>query len=119
MRELARVLWSEQGADFAYADDIQPLSLAPLFLNSWPGFLAQYWGTEIDRRWRHSREQWDGLSAEEWEALVSLLDGNQYALDATQPAIAGQLYFYFAADAAFATKHLIPLFGDPRRHAFS
>lgn len=36
----------------------------------------------------------------------------------TQPAIAGQLFFYFAADADFAAAHLLPLFNDPQRHAF-
>lgn len=118
MRELARALWREQGAGFAHREDSTPLSFAPLYLNSWPGFLAQYWSSEVDRRWRHWREEWTGLSDEESEALVALLNGNKDALDATQPAIAGELYFYFAADADFATAHLLPLFNDPERHAF-
>ena len=118
MRKIARALWNTHGAGFSYAEDIQPLSCA-LYLNSWPGFLAQYWGSEIDRRWRHTREQWDGLNTEESEALVALLHGNDSALDATQPAIAGQLYFYYSADAVFATTYLLPIFGDPRRHAFA
>ncbi len=118
MRELARALWREQSAGFTHREDSIPLSFAPLYLNSWPGFLAQYWGGEVDRRWRHSREEWDGLSDEESDALVALLNGNKDALDATQPAIAGELFFYFAADADFATTHLLPLFNDPQRHAF-
>ena len=118
MRELARSLWREQGTGFTHREDSTPLSFAPLYLNSWPGFLAQYWGGEVDRRWRHSREEWVGLSDDESDALVELLSGNKDALDATQPAIAGELFFYFAADADFAAGHLLPLFSDPQRHAF-
>ncbi|MGY5318219.1 SIR2 family protein [Neomicrococcus lactis] len=118
MRELAGALWREQGTGFTHREDSTPLSFAPLYLNSWPGFLAQYWGSEVDRRWRHSREEWAGLSDEESEALVELLNGNKDALDATQPALAGELFFYFAADADFATAHLLPLFNDSQRHAF-
>ena len=80
--------------------------------------MAEYWNSEVDRRWRHSREDWAGLNDEESEALVALLNGNEDALDATQPAIAGQVFFYFAADADFAAAHLLPLFNDPQRHAF-
>lgn len=118
MRELAGAFWREQGAGFTHREDSTPLSFAPLYLNSWPGFLAQYWNSEVDRRWRHSRKEWAGLSDEESDALVALLNGNKDALDATQPAIAGELFFYFAADADFAAAHLLPLFNDPQRHAF-
>lgn len=118
MRELARALWREQGAGFTHREDSTPLSFAPLYLNSWPGFLAQYWGSEVDRRWRHSREEWAGLNEEESEALIALLNGNKDALDATQPALAGELFFYFAADADFVAAHLLPIFNDPQRHAF-
>ncbi|QCY47049.1 hypothetical protein GcLGCM259_1316 [Glutamicibacter creatinolyticus] len=118
MRELARALWREQGAGFRHREDSAPLSFAPLYLNSWPGSVAQYWNSEVDRRWRHSREDWAGLSDEESKALVALLNGNADALDATQPAIAEQLFFYFAADADFAAAHLLPLFNDPQRHAY-
>jgi hypothetical protein len=119
MRELAGALWSEQNAGFKRHNDSPPLSSVPLYLNSWPGSLAQYWGSEIDRRWRHSRQEWVGLNDEETEALGALLHGNNDALDATQPAIAGELFFYFAADADFATTHLLPIFDDQERHAFA
>lgn len=118
MRELARALWREQGTGFTHREDSAPLSFAPLYMNSWPGFLAQYWNSEVDRRWRYSREEWTGLSDEESEALVTLLNGNKDALDATQPAIAGELFFYFVADANFSVAHLLPLFKDSQRHAF-
>ncbi len=118
MRELARALWREQSTGFTYQKDFFPLPSTPLYLNSWPGFLAQYWCSEIDRRWRHSREEWAGLSNEEEDALVAMLNGNEYALDATQPAIAEELFFFFAADTEFSKVHLLPLFNDPQRHAF-
>lgn len=118
MRALARAAWGDHGAEFVHRKDSNPLSMAPLYLNSWPGFLAQYWNIEVDRRWRHSREGWAGLSEEESHALVALLNTDKDALDATQPAVAGELFFYFAADADFAAAHLLPIFSDPERHAF-
>ncbi|AXE39465.1 SIR2 family protein [Acidipropionibacterium virtanenii] len=119
MRALAGSLWREQGTGFTHREDSASLSFAPLYLNSWPGFLAQYWGSEVDRHWRHSREDWTGLCSEESEALIALLNGNKDVLDATQPALAGELFFYFAADADFAATHLLPLFNDPLRHDFA
>ena len=119
MRALAGALWYAQGAGFTHPEDSNPLSFAPLHLNSWPGFLAQYWGVEIDRRWRHSRDEWAGLNDEESNALVALLNGNKDALDATQPAITEQLFFYFAADPNFAKSNILPLFNDPHRHKFA
>lgn len=118
MRKLARALWRVQGTEFMNREDSTPLSFAPLYLNSWPGFLAQYWSSEINRRWQHSTEEWAGLSDEESEALIALLNDNKDALDATQPALASELFFYFAADTDFAATHLLPVFNDPQRHAF-
>ncbi len=119
MRSLAASLWSNHGAHFVHRQDASLLSFAPLYLNSWPGHLTQYWNGEVDRRWRHSRENWSGLSDEESTALIALLHGNRDALDATQPGIAGELFFYFAADRDFAISHLLPLFMDAERHAFA
>lgn len=117
LRVLAQQLWHQQGGTFTHGDS-SPLSTAPLYLNSWPGWLAQYWSMEVDRRWRHHRDNWAGLSGEESSALIDLLSGSPQVLDATQPAIAGELYFYFAADPSFATAHLLPIFGDDERHTF-
>lgn len=111
MRALAQHLWDSQSGEFTHQYD-NPLSAAPLWLNSWPGSLAQYWPQEIDRRWRNNREHWAGLSDQEREALVALLSGPRPALDATQPAIARVLQFLFAADADFATEHVLPLFRE-------
>lgn len=119
MRQLAESLWRNHGAEFTHHADSDPLSIAPLYLNSWPGFLAQYWLSEIDRRWRHNRDGWVGLSDQERRALLSLLEAPRAALDATQPALAGELFFLFAADEEFATEHLLPLFHSDETAAFA
>lgn len=119
LRDLARALWLAQGDSFTHHEGSDPLSFAPLYMNSWPGFLADYWNAEIDRRWRHHREDWAGLNSEETNALIQLLSGNRYALDSTRPAIAGQLFFYFAADEQFAITHLLPIFNSEEAHAFA
>ncbi|MFT3899404.1 MAG: DUF4020 domain-containing protein [Gordonia sp. (in: high G+C Gram-positive bacteria)] len=111
MRAVAGTLWNKQNEQFSHNHD-NLMSAAPLFLNSWPGFLAQYWPQEIDRRWRHNRDNWGGLNVEERDALAGLLSGPRPTLDATQPAIARVLQFLFAADEGFATDYVLPLFSE-------
>ncbi|MEV0949038.1 SIR2 family protein [Promicromonospora sp. NPDC050249] len=110
MREIASTLWREHSSEFTRPEDEDPLSFAPLYLNSWPGDLAQYWISELDRRWRLHRDDWVGLSEIEQNALVDLLRGSRATLDATQPAIARQLFFLFSADPAFTVEHVLPIF---------
>ncbi|MDF0512498.1 SIR2 family protein [Agromyces sp. H3Y2-19a] len=112
MRAMARALWLAHGSEFSHAEGTDVMSIAPLYLNSWPGSLALYWLTEVDRRWRLNRDDWSGLNEEERESVIQLLDGPPHALDATRPALASQLFFLFAADADFTTAHLLPLFND-------
>ncbi|GLI27527.1 hypothetical protein ARHIZOSPH14_17690 [Agromyces rhizosphaerae] len=112
MRAMARALWLAHGSAFSHAQGVDVMSLAPLYLNSWPGSLALYWLTEIDRRWRQDRDVWAGLNEEEQEAVIQLLAGPSHALDATRPAFTSQLFFLFMADADFASAHLLPLFND-------
>lgn len=109
MRSIAASLWHEHGDGFTHTVE-DPVSSLPLYLNSWPGELAQYWMTEIDRRWRGSRDDWSGLSEEEREALNSLLAGPTPSLDATVPAITTELFFLFAADAEYVTERVLSLF---------
>jgi hypothetical protein len=111
MREVANDLWRQQRDEFthSYTD---PVSAAPLYLNSWPGDLAQYWLSEIDRRWRQQRDDWSGFNDEERAALASLLEGPPQVLDATRPAFASQLFFMFAADPDFTTEYVLPLFRE-------
>lgn len=109
MRVIALELWREQGHSFTHSEGVDPVSGAPLYLNSWPGELAGYWMSEVDRRWRKNRDDWSGLSKEERNALTELLQGPPAALDATQPALASELFFLFAADPEFSSAHVLPL----------
>ncbi len=119
MRRIALHLWGEHGHSFTHSEGVDPVSSAPLYLNSWPGDLAQYWAVEVDRRWRKHRDDWSGLSDDERGALMQLLGGPPHALDATGPAVASHLFFLFAADAAFATEHVLPLFREDRTAALA
>jgi hypothetical protein len=110
MRRIAFRLWREHGQSFTHAEGMDPNSIAPLYLNSWPGDLAQYWMAEVDRRWRKDRDNWSGLNDGECNALTQLLGGPPHALDATRPAVASHLFFLFAADATFTAEHVLPLF---------
>lgn len=112
MRSIAFALWREQGESFTHPEESDPVSVAPLYLNSWPGDLAMYWITEVDRRWRKHRDDWTGLNQDERRAFDELLGGSRQALDAIQPALASQVFFLFGADAAFATDKVLPLFGE-------
>ena len=110
MRRMAIRLWTEHGHSFSHPAGMNPNSAAPLYLNSWPGDLAQYWTVEVDRRWRKNRDDWSGLSDEERNALTQLLHGPPHALNATGPALASHLFFLFAADEAFTADQVLPLF---------
>ncbi|MCU1500552.1 MAG: hypothetical protein JWM47_4505, partial [Acidimicrobiales bacterium] len=112
MRRIARHLWREHGHSFTHSEGADPVSSAPLYLNSWPGDLAQYWMAEVDRRWRKHRDDWSGLGDDERDALTLLLDGPPHALDATGPAVASHLFFLFSADAAFTIERVLPLFRE-------
>jgi hypothetical protein len=113
MRRIALHLWKEHGHSFTHSSGVDPNGMAPLYLNSWPGDLAQYWMVEVDRRWRKHRDDWSGLNDDERDALTQLLDGPPHALDATRPAVASHLFFLFAADSTFTAEHVLPLFrGD-------
>lgn len=112
MRRIALRLWQEHGQSFTHDEGVDLYSFAPLYLNSWPGDLVQYWMTEVDRRWRQHRDNWLGLNDVERSALTQLLTGPRDALDATQAAVANHLYFLFAADQSFTTALVLPLFRD-------
>lgn len=111
MRAVAVKLWRGQRATFEHAGG-DLMSLASLYLNSWPGDLALYWISEIDRRWRRHRDDWRGLSDEERRALTELLDGPSDTLAATRPALASELFFIFAADPQFTSERVLPLFAE-------
>lgn len=112
MRKIATDLWDQQGDTFRHREGIDPVDLAPLYLNSWPGDLVRYWMSEVDRRWRSDRADWSGLNDQERGALEAMLQGPPDALDATRPALASGVFFMFAADADFTTSHVLPLFRE-------
>lgn len=87
-------------------------------LNTWPGILAQYWLNRIASRWQEAPERWAGLAEPESAALKSMLDSPTPAQSAAASILAGKLHFLFAADAAFTTAHVFPLF-DPETTEFA
>ncbi|MDR6989120.1 hypothetical protein J2Y66_003635 [Paenarthrobacter nitroguajacolicus] len=88
-----------------------------LGLNRWPGILSQYWINRIRLRWRAHTDDWQGLSDREKVTISSMLKSTA---DAGKPAFAiltHELYFLFAADAAYTVEQILPLFDvarDPR-----
>lgn len=109
LRRIAVSLWKSHSAGFEHRHG-DPLGSVPLFLNAWPGALAQYWLTEIDRRWRQLKDEWVGLDDEERKWIGQLVDTSGPTREATVPAFTSTLYFVHAADRAFTVQHLLPLF---------
>ncbi|MEQ9335564.1 MAG: hypothetical protein RJQ03_00060 [Miltoncostaeaceae bacterium] len=108
MRSIAQSVWQAHGDSFESSGD--PLSFAPLYLNSWPGDLAEYWLLEIDRRWRTVRGSVTGLDDPEREAIESLLSGPADALSAILPVLTGSLAFLFEVDEEFTSASVLPHF---------
>lgn len=114
LRHLAIDLFAKHGDGYRHAGESTKNSIAVLELNSWPGDLAHYWISEVDRRWRKQRDEWSGLNDEERAAIRRLIDGPEHVCDAAGPAFAGNLYFMHAADSQFTVDHILPLFKDER-----
>jgi hypothetical protein len=85
-------------------------SVAPLFLNSWPGHLANFWIHSISVRWSIEKDSWTGLNDQELTGLLLFLDDSYDTFEAAMPALAIQLLFLFSADSNFATNEVLPLF---------
>lgn len=110
MRQIASRLWRERSAGFSNPNNIGPAGLAPLYLNSWPGEIAQYWVREIDRR-RHEREEPD-LTTEEKTALINFLHSAGQLRDATLPALSRHLLYLFYAAPKLVARELLPFFSQ-------
>lgn len=110
MRQIASQLWREHSEDFSNPHNIDPAGLAPLYLNSWPGEIAQYWVCEIDRR-RHEHEEPD-LTTEEETALINFLHSASPLRDATLPALSYHLFYLFQVAPEFTTRELLPFFSQ-------
>ena len=110
MRQIASQLWREHSEEFSNPHNIDPAGLAPLYLNSWPGEIAQYWVCEIDRR-RHEHEEPD-LTTEEETALINFLHSASPLRDATLPALSYHLFYLFQVAPEFTTRELLPFFSQ-------
>lgn len=108
MRQIASQLWREHSEEFSNPHNIDPAGLAPLYLNSWPGEIAQYWVCEIDRR-RHEHEEPD-LTTEEETALINFLHSASPLRDATLPALSYHLFYLFQVAPEFTKRELLPFF---------
>lgn len=106
-RDLAVSMWDQHRESFRPHVESDPSTLA---LNTWPGTLVYFWLAQVQQRWRHAGDSWDGLNEEERAALKSLLDGPPEALKAIWPAMASELNFIHAADPRFAEQWVLPLF---------
>ena len=105
---IATALWSQNSHDF---DELWQDWLVT-GLNTWPGYIAQYWLNRIRLRWRTSDDDWSGLTQIESTAIASLLDASSPASPPAVALVARDVYFLFAADADFTREHVFPLFSE-------
>lgn len=106
---LAREVWANHAVAFSEPGWSDSLLRG---LNTWPGFLAQYWIQRISLRWQAEPDQWSGLRSIEEDALSAMLPsaGSSHAANAALGIIAADFAFLFSADRRYATERLVPLF---------
>lgn len=106
---LAQYLWEQHAIGFA---ETSWSNVSMLGLNTWPGYLAQYWVNRISWRWQLEREQWTGLNSVEKAALTSMLPSQKLseASRAALSVLATQYSFLFSADPQFALDQLSSIF---------
>lgn len=117
-RDLAQNIWNKYQQSFKLPENVEaPSSLA---LNTWPGNLAFFWFSQIERRWHTTENNWSGFTEEENATLEELLKGPQTTLHAIWPAFGMALYSLDSMDANFTEKHVLPLFSrnDSLRHVW-
>ena len=109
LKDLALRLWEQHAATFAETgwSDVSMLGL-----NTWPGYLANFWVTHISWRWQLERDEWTGLNTVEKVALRKMLpsphlsEANRAALS----VLTTNYSFLFSADPQFALEHLSSIF---------
>lgn len=104
---LATELWTRHSEAFQNPDTDDWLSIG---LNSWPGYLAQYWLERISRRVKKDRPDIPSLAPEEAQAIRLFLAEHGPAGHGPLALICNELYFLFAIDADFTIAQLFPLF---------
>lgn len=121
LKELAKCIWQKYSERFEVPPGWEPGGVAPLYLNSWPGELAQFWVAAIGLRWLTEKDSWTGLAAEESEALLAFIRGPEQSRPATLPAIGESLHLLSVADREFSKVMILPLLatGNDRRLLWS
>ncbi|MDV2980258.1 UNVERIFIED_CONTAM: SIR2 family protein [Actinomycetes bacterium ARC8] len=104
---LASGLWNRQAAAF---EDCRTDDWLMLGLNTWPGFLAQYWINRIRLRWRAEKDDWQGLSEPEKTAISTMLSSKTAAGNPALAILAKDVFFLFAADESYTIANLFPIF---------
>ncbi len=104
---LAAELWNQHSETYEHPATDDWMSVG---LNSWPGYLAQYWLERISRRINKDRPDVSSLSPEEAKAIQLFLEAQGPAGHGPLAIICNHLYFLFAIDAAFTSVNLFPLF---------
>lgn len=104
---IATTLWMSFASSYTHTetDDWSFLGL-----NTWPGFLAQYWIHRVRLDWREEGDAWRGLSLEEADSLTMMIETTTDAGQGALSVIASDLYFLFRADEKFAVETLFPIF---------
>lgn len=105
--DLAESIWSSHAQTFGDQDSEDWMMLG---LNTWPGFLAQYWVNRIRLRWRAHPDDWHGLSERERAKVLAMLETDADAGKPVLAVLAYELYFFFAADPAYTAEVLFPVF---------
>lgn len=106
---IAADVWTQHSADFEGSGWSDSLMRG---LNTWPGFLAQYWIQRVSLRWQSDRDNWSGINATERsaiDAMVQQVDKSD-AGNAALGVLAADFSFLFAADGQYASERLLPLF---------
>lgn len=100
-------LWNRYAAALQHQESDDWTSIG---LNTWPGFIARYWINRIRLRWRASQDDWDGLTVNERTMLSTMLEMTSGGGQGPLAVIAGEVYFLYAADAAFTSTAVFPHF---------
>lgn len=108
--EIATELWiSHANNDYDGPDSDDWTSLG---LNTWPGYVAQYWLNRIRLRWRAEGPEWSGLSLAEADSIEMMLETTSAVGSPAFSIIAADVRFLFAADETFARDQIFSVFDE-------
>lgn len=104
---IAQQLWERYAQGFEHPESEDWTFMG---LNTWPGFIAQYWINRIRLRWRAAQDNWIGLTLGEKEVLSAMLGATSAAGQGPLAIIAGEAYFLHAADSTYTVGEIFPRF---------